>query len=147
MALQLVFETHAITTDNEAGIATGWLPGELSARGRETAADLGRRRRDDGLAAVYVSDLARAVQTAAIAFEGSSVPLILDSRLRECNYGSLNGMPTARLERERSHHIDDPWPGGESYQGLVDRTRRLLSDLSAEWEGSRVLLISHSANK
>ena len=29
MTLVLVYETHATTTDNEAGIATGWLPGLL----------------------------------------------------------------------------------------------------------------------
>lgn len=33
MAVQIVFETHATTRDNEAGIATGWLPGELSDEG------------------------------------------------------------------------------------------------------------------
>lgn len=147
MALQLVFETHAITTDNEAGIATGWLPGELSERGHATAADLGRRRRNDGIAVIYVSDLRRALQTAEIAFAGSSVPVIPDPRLRECNYGILNGMTTAQLEAERAKHIRIPWPGGESYEDVADRMRELLRDLSAQWDGSRVLLISHSANE
>jgi broad specificity phosphatase PhoE len=147
MAIELVYETHAITTDNEAGIATGWMPGELSERGRGTAAELGRRRRNDRIAAVYVSDLHRAMETARIAFEGSQVPIIPDRRLRECNYGRLNGMPAGQLEQQRSLHIDDPWPGGESYQGVVDRTRELLCEVSAEWDGHRVLWISHSANK
>jgi broad specificity phosphatase PhoE len=147
MALELVYETHAITTDNEAGIATGWIPGELSERGRRTAAELGRRRRNDGIAAVYVSDLHRAMETAGIAFEGSEMPIIPDLRLRECNYGLLNGMPTTQLERQRSLHIDDPWPGGESYREVVVRTSLLLHDVSAGWDGYRVLWISHSANK
>lgn len=30
MTISVVFETHSITVDNEAGRATGWLPGELS---------------------------------------------------------------------------------------------------------------------
>ncbi len=147
MALQLVYETHAITTDNEAGIATGWLPGELSARGRETAAELGARRRHDGLAAVYVSDLARAVETARIAFDGSDIPVVIDRRLRECNYGRLNGMPRARLDAERPRHIDVPWPDGESYRDVVERTRELLGDLIARHDGGRVLLVAHSANR
>ncbi len=63
MALQLVFETHQPTEDNEAGIATGWLPGRLSAFGRSQAAELGERRRDDGLTAVFSSDLTRATET------------------------------------------------------------------------------------
>ena len=27
MAVDVVFETHSLTTDNEAGVATGWLDG------------------------------------------------------------------------------------------------------------------------
>jgi broad specificity phosphatase PhoE len=146
VSLELVYETHAITTDNEAGIATGWLPGRLSARGRESAAELGRRRRDDRLAAVFVSDLARAVETAGIAFEGIDLPITEDPRLRECNYGRMNGMPVARLDEERVRHIDRPWPGGESYRQVVARTEQLLDDLVAGWNGARVLLIAHSAN-
>ena len=44
MAIELVFETHSTTVDNEEGRATGWLPGQLSARGRTQAQQLGRRR-------------------------------------------------------------------------------------------------------
>jgi broad specificity phosphatase PhoE len=42
MAVGIVFETHSVTTDNEAGVATGWLDGQLSERGRTLAAALGR---------------------------------------------------------------------------------------------------------
>jgi hypothetical protein len=42
--VQVVFETHAMTVDNENGIATGWLPGELSGAGLENARELGLRR-------------------------------------------------------------------------------------------------------
>jgi broad specificity phosphatase PhoE len=62
MAVEIVSETHATTTDNEAGIATGWLPGELSAAGRDQARELGQRRRGESPTAVFVSDLARAVE-------------------------------------------------------------------------------------
>ena len=68
MAIELVFETHSITEDNELGRATGWLPGRLSPRGRELARELGLRRRDDGIAAVFSSDLHRAAETAAADF-------------------------------------------------------------------------------
>ncbi|HUG30828.1 MAG TPA: histidine phosphatase family protein [Candidatus Limnocylindria bacterium] len=147
MAVQLVYETHAITTDNEAGIATGWLPGTLSVRGRETAAELGARRRDDGIAAVYASDLARAVETARIAFEGSGIAIHQDARLRECDYGRLNGTPVANLAPQRIHHVDEPWPDGESYRQVVDRTGSLLADLGRDWDGARLVLVAHSANR
>jgi broad specificity phosphatase PhoE len=146
MAVELVYETHAITTDNEAGIATGWLPGRLSTAGRESAAELGVRRLGDGIDVVYVSDLQRALETAQIAFAGESVPMVVDARLRECNYGELNGMSKSLLDAERARHLDAPWPGGESYRDVVARTANLLEELARRPDGSRVLLIAHSAN-
>jgi broad specificity phosphatase PhoE len=62
--IDLVYETHATSMHNEQGIATGWLQGELSQRGCALARDLGRRRREDGIAAVFTSDLRRAIETA-----------------------------------------------------------------------------------
>ena len=76
--MDIVFETHSISTDNEAGIATGWLGGELSAAGREQARLLGGRRRCDAIDTVLVSDLARAVETAQIAFVGSGLAVRRD---------------------------------------------------------------------
>jgi len=145
MPIDLVYETHATTTDNEREIATGWLPGELSMAGRRQAKELGARRRTDGTEIVCVSDLRRAVDTAAIAFAGSSIPIIRDSRLRECNYGRLNGMRRGRLDAERAQHLVEPWPDGESYQDVVCRTEAFLEELAMERSG-RVLVIAHSAN-
>ena len=144
--IELVYETHAITVDNERGIATGWLPGELSAAGRGTAAELGARRREDGLAAVFCSDLRRAVETVEIAF-GGALPVHLDERLRECDYGELTGMPVERLDAERARHVEEPWPGGESYGDVVARTRSFLADLARDRDGERLLVVAHSANR
>ena len=118
MAVEIVYETHALTTDNEAGYATGWLPGELSQTGRDNARDLGLRRRGEGYAVVFTSDLARAVETAQIAFARSEVPIREDRRLRECDYGTLNGAPVSELAAIRLRHIEVPFPGGQSYQSL-----------------------------
>jgi broad specificity phosphatase PhoE len=147
VGIEIVYETHSTTTDNEAGIATGWLPGTLSERGRREALDLGRRRQDDGLAAIYVSDLARAQETVRLAFPSSQISTITDARLRECHYGNLDGRPVMELAPLRSGHVSQPWPGGESYMDVVDRTRLLLDDLVDRWDGARLLLVGHSANK
>lgn len=147
MAVDIVFETHATSIDNEAGIATGWLPGELSPAGRRQAKELGERRRADGLSVVFTSDLARAVQTAEIAFAASGVPVLVDTRLRECDYGDYNGMPVARLAAERARRIDHPFPGGQSYRQVVHQTGLFLRDLLDGWDRARVLVIAHSANR
>jgi 2,3-bisphosphoglycerate-dependent phosphoglycerate mutase len=147
VAVELVFETHSTTVDNERGQATGWLPGLLSGRGQEQARELGRRRRGDHIAAVFSSDLARAAQTASIAFAGSVIPVLLDWRLRECDYGQRAGMPVADLRAGWRAHLDQPYPGGESWRQAVTRVGRFLADLPLRWEGQRVLVIGHIATR
>ncbi len=145
--IEIVFETHSLTEDNAAGRATGWLDGRLSAEGRRLAAELGARRRDDRIAAVFASDLGRARETADIAFAGSGIPVLLDWRLRECDYGALNGGPTREMHPSRRLHIDEPYPGGESWREATDRAARVLDDLAPRWSGRRVLLIGHVATR
>lgn len=144
MTIRIVFETHSTSTDNEAGIASGWSDSPLSDLGREQARSLGERRRNDGIAAVFSSDLQRAGETARIAFEGSDVPILRDWRLRECDYGDLNGAPRAEVHRERAGFLAEPYPGGESWQQAVARNARIFEDI-ARWDGRRVLLVGHRA--
>ena len=147
MTIELVFETHATTVDNERGRAAGWLPGELSEQGRAQAQQLGRRRHGDGISAVFSSDLARAAQTASVAFAGCAVPVLYDWRLRECDYGQRNGMPVAELHAGRREHLDRPYPGGESWRQAAARVGRFLADLPLRWDGQRVLVIGHIATR
>ncbi len=123
--LVVVYETHSTTVDNERGIATGWLPGELSAVGVDQAAELGARRRDDGIDLVLTSDLHRAVRTAEIAFGDTGIPIVTDRRLRECDYGALTGGPVARI-RPSIAFLDKRFPGGESYRDTCRRTADVL---------------------
>ena len=145
MPVELSYETHATTLDNERGIATGWRPGRLSARGRAEAAEMGERHRGTGITAVVSSDLARAIETTTIALGDSGIPVNLDARLRECDYGELNGCPRDDLGRRRGR-IDLPFRGGQSYRDVVANTQSLLADLRRDHDGGRVLLVSHSAN-
>jgi broad specificity phosphatase PhoE len=146
MPVNVVFETHSISEDNERGVATGWLPGRLAPRGRDLARELGRRRRDDGIDAVFASDLTRAVETAHSAFEGTTTPILLDWRLRECDYGALNGAPRDQ-HPPRTDCVDRPYPGGESWRQATDRVARFLDDLRRGWDGRRVLVIGHVATR
>lgn len=147
MAVDVIYETHATTTDNEAGISTGWLHGSLSEQGRREARELGERRRGQRIAAVFSSDLERSVETARIAFPGGRPPIHQDARLRECDYGDLNGRPSRLVAARRARHVDEPFPGGQSYRQVLAATEDFLRDLARDWDGRRVLLIGHTANR
>ena len=147
MAITVVYETHAISEDNERGVASGWSHSCLSERGRQQARELGKRRGDDGFAAVSSSDLRRAVETADIAFPSGRPPILLDWRLRECDYGERNGAPAEAHGRDPAAHIDVPFPGGESWRQALARVGGLLDDLTPRWDDTRVLVIGHVATR
>ncbi len=143
--MTLVFETHATSLDNEAGLASGWFDVGLSPAGERQARELGDRRRDDDLACIYCSDLTRAVRTAEIAFNAGPLPIVPDRRLRECDYGALTRHPSADIERDRASHVTMPFPGGESYEQCVARVSAWITDAAGEHAGRTVLVIGHRA--
>jgi 2,3-bisphosphoglycerate-dependent phosphoglycerate mutase len=145
MTIELVFETHSITVDNERGVATGWGPGRLSDTGREQAWKMGLRRSNDQIKAIFTSDLARAVETVRIAFPHPKVPVFMDWRLRECDYGEMTAEAPDLLER--AEQIDVPYPYGESWWQAAERVGWFLRDLRARWDGSRVLIVGHTATR
>jgi 2,3-bisphosphoglycerate-dependent phosphoglycerate mutase len=111
------------------------------------AKELGERRRNDQIRAVFTSDLRRAVETAEIAFGASPIPIFHDWRLRECDYGEQNGAARDELDRTRREYLDHPYPGGESWRQATQRVKYSLDDLGVRWKSCRVLVIGHIATR
>lgn len=145
MTVSVVFETHSWSEDNDRGIATGWNHGKLSPEGRRLAGELGDRRRNDGIDIVFTSDLHRAVETVDIAFAGTDVPVLHDWRLRECDYGTGNGMPAVELHRNKARYAITPYPEGESWTAALERVGWFLNDLTRYAQGQRILVVGHVA--
>lgn len=145
--VEIIFETHSTSVDNEHGIATGWRDGTLSAEGRILAKQLGERHRDPAPSRVFTSDLGRAVETAEVAFGDTGIPIIRDRRLRECDYGQMTGMPVARLEAERSNRVDEPFPGGQSYGQVTEQVSSFLQGIAESFAGERLVVIGHAATR
>jgi broad specificity phosphatase PhoE len=143
--VRLIYETHSTSTDNEAGRASGHNDPDLSPLGEQQASELGERRARDRISAVYCSDLLRARRTAEIAFGGTEVPIIQDPRLRECDYGQMNGAPADEVHSVRGDHVTEPFPAGESCADVVTRVASFLDDLRRDHPKDTVLIIAHRA--
>ena len=143
--MKITYFVHSITTDNESGIATGWLPGELSNKGIARAELLAPDLRARGFDAVFSSDLQRARQTTELFF-GDTLPVFLDWRLRECNYGDFDGTlaTTFKMEREQDF-IETSYPGGECYLDVEQRVRSFLDDAQNLFDGNHIAIVSHQA--
>ena len=146
MPIEIVFEYHATSVDNEAGVASGWRDPSLSPEGREQAKQLGERRREERIDGVFPSNLRRAIETAEIAFR-DAVPIYPDSRLREYDYGTMTGASVDQIRAERPARVNTPFPEGESLEDVAKRVRAFLNDLARDWNGKRVVIIGHGATK
>lgn len=142
--MKITYFVHSITTDNEKGIATGWLQSELSEEGIRRVKQLPSLIYDDSFEVVYPSDLHRAIQSAEIAF-GQTHKIITDKRLREANFGDLDGTPKS-FKKNMKQHIEVPYPNGESYKDVEARIRDFLEEKKASG-AEHIAIVGHEATQ
>jgi probable phosphoglycerate mutase len=110
----------------------------LNARGREQARELARQAADEGVRALWTSDLARAHQTAEIVGEALGLEPRADGRLAESRRGSWEGRRLEDIEREepeawaawRAGGDGFRFPGGESLGEHRDRVVAALAEVA-----------------
>ncbi|CAJ1229282.1 fructose 2,6-bisphosphatase [Levilactobacillus zymae] len=104
---------------------------------------------------IVVSPLQRTRQTAAILTTGSAdtLPLTLDQRLVEGDYGDWTGQSTAELQKRYpdafdplTHEVLPDWlprTGGESYRQIQARVGQLVAELVVDHPYEHILVVSH----
>jgi broad specificity phosphatase PhoE len=93
--------------------------------------------------AVVSSPLQRAVATGQAIGAAAGVPVMIDARLNDRDYGSVTGL--RRDEVEGRYGSIDSAPGVEPLTVLADRARDAFFELAAEFGPGPVVLVSHDA--
>ena len=137
----ITYFVHGTTTDNEQQLATGWLPGQLSEVGKKQAAELGTQVADQHFDVVFCSDLQRAIDSARLGF-GQKYAIIQDERLRECDYGDMNGKSHA-FKHNMNDFVDNPFPNGESYRDVEARMESFCSFLKENYGDKHIAIVAH----
>ncbi len=104
----------------------------LSDRGREQAARLGARMADVPVAEIWVSDHARAHQTAQAVGATTGAPLRVVDDLAERNLGALRGRAYAELDFDPFAPDYHP-PEGETWAAFHGRVDRVWSRIEQRW--------------
>jgi len=144
MAVKITYFVHGTTKDNENSISSGWSDAELSELGIKQSKQLKDQIDVKNFDAVFCSDLKRAVDSTSLTF-GTSVEIIKDKRLRECNYGDFNGKPSKIVEPLQEEHIINRFPNGESYEDVKKRIKDFLDFLKENYEGKNIAIVAHKA--
>lgn len=143
MAVKILYFVHGTTTDNASKLCSGWKEAMLNDLGREQAINLGNvsRERNDHFDIMFTSDLKRAIESSKLAFP--DVEKITDKRLRECNYGDLDGKHKSLVIYEE--HINDKFPNGECLLDVEKRMREFVLFLKENYDGKTVGIVAHRA--
>jgi len=128
----IILVRHGQTTTNAQSLLVGRSDPELTELGQRQALALVPFL--DGVCEVWVSPLARARQTAALAFPGLDV--VVKKSFIEVDYGDLDGQPLTAISPERwrafAHDHAAAFGGGESLASVDARVHAELDDLLSD---------------
>jgi probable phosphoglycerate mutase len=150
-ATRIVAIRHGETDWNVGARIQGHTDIGLNANGRWQAQRTAQALADEGFAAVYASDLARAADTAAALADAVGVELRRHTGLRERAFGVFEGRSfdeleqrwPAEVQRWRQRDPDFGPEGGETLRDFYGRAVAAVLELAARHPGEQIAVVTH----
>ena len=150
-ATRIIAIRHGETAWNVDTRIQGQLDIALNAAGRWQASRLAEVLKDEPIAAIYASDLARAWETAQYVGRSVDLEVIKEEALRERGFGDFEGKTFAEIEaqlpdqslRWRRRDPDFAPVGGESLTALRERVVEATVRLAERHQGELIALVAH----
>lgn len=142
--MKLYIARHGETQWNVDNRVSGRTDVPLTQQGLEQARLLAESAKGKGIEVILCSPLLRARQTAKAVSDAIGVPVQLDERLIELDFGIFEGGSRFDPEFQRVRaQLSMRYPGGESAFDLAKRVYGLLEDVKREYADQTVLLVCH----
>lgn len=150
--VKIIFLRHGYSQFNKTKQFTGQLDIPLEPEGYEQARDACRYIFNTyKVDKIYSSDLSRAIDTVKPLADRLGLDIITTELLREMNLGKwqneyIDELPKLYPEEYRDYR-ENPGkarvPGGESYEDMVERVRKLVEMICASDDGKTVVCATH----
>ena len=142
---------HGETAWNVDTRIQGQLDVPLNDTGRWQAHRLSLAVAEEGLAAIYASDLLRAFETAQAVARGSGCAIVADTGLRERGFGVFEGLTFQEVgerwpdeaARWRRRDPDFGPQGGEVLRDFYARSVTTVTRLAAAHTGQTIAVVAH----
>jgi broad specificity phosphatase PhoE len=142
---------HAQTVWNQEKRIQGQSDSPLSEQGQRQAAAWGHDLKQISWSRILASDSGRALATAERINASLKVPLAIDSRLKEQNWGQWEGKTVRQIEAEAPQLLDQQikagWdfcpPRGESRHRVLTRCQAALQEAAERYAGQILLVVTH----
>ena len=142
--MMLYVARHGQTTWNEQNKVCGITDVDLTDKGKEQAKTLASVVDSKKIDLVISSPLKRAIETSRIVSDMCNIPMEIDKRLIEQNYGIYEGVDRNNEDfLNNKRHFAYKYPNGESMMQVAYRVYGLLDEIIDKHKGKNVLLICH----
>lgn len=141
------FTRHGQTVWNVENKICGVTDIELTERGHQQAEELAERIVREGIHIdeIICSPLMRASDTARHIAEITGIPMRVEPRLKEQNFGKYESTPRNGEEFQRAKtYFVNSYEGGESMIRFCQRIYNLLDDIRQEADGKVYLMVAHN---
>ena len=154
--MEIYIVRHGQTMWNKEKRLQGSVDIELNENGKELAIITGKNLADTHIDIIFSSPLKRAHETAKLIKNNRDIEIIVDDRLRELNFGSMEGESYEKLYEEKTHgfkyfftepHLYYPPEDGETLEHLVERASEFMKDViePLAQKYNRVMIVAHGA--
>jgi probable phosphoglycerate mutase len=143
---KVYFTRHGQTIWNVENKICGATDIALTELGHQQAEELGRKILAEGIRIdeILASPLVRAAETARHVSEVTGIPMRIEERLREQNFGRYESTPRNGEEFARAKgNFINSFDGGETMLHLAQRIYNLLDDVKKD-EEKTYLLVAHN---
>jgi broad specificity phosphatase PhoE len=142
---------HGRSVWNAAGRIQGQIDIELDEIGLQQAQRIAERLEREPIAAIYSSPLLRARSTAEVIAARFSLPVKLDARLMEYNFGAISGLTWKEMTENHpelaNRWLEDPWAvpvaGSEGRVNFAARVTSAMQDVCASHPAEQVAIVAH----
>ncbi len=142
---------HAKTVWNQEKRIQGYSDTPLTPEGELQASRWGKILDQFPWDRLLASDTGRALATAEIINAFLKIPLTIDLRLREQDWGDWVGKTVAQIKAEQPLVLAEQeragWdfcpPGGEDRKSVLARSQEALQEAAAKWPGEDLLVVTH----
>ena len=142
--MKLYIARHGETQWNVENRVSGRTDIPLTEKGLEQAGSLAQKAMGKGIEVILCSPLLRARQTAQAVGDAIGVPIEIDERLIELDFGIFEGVDRSDPDFQNTRgQFPTRYPGGESAFQLAHRVYGCLEDVKRKYAGKTVLLVCH----
>lgn len=153
--MKFLFVRHGKTHFNEINLTQGWCDSPLSKLGVKQVENMSLQLKDYSINKAYTSPLGRAVETSEIILQGHNIAPIYDKRLKEVNFGILEGINTQLVRKLHVESTD--WMDtlemdyrlyeGENLHDVINKHIESINDIIASSkEDDTVLIVGHGCS-